>query len=104
MKNVLFAILQFALFLALFCVGSLFGPLYLQLLHHLPSDVTHFANGTRGFHWDGVLLMLAFFVLILVIEALRKRIRFAAPWTTAALVAATIAGLAMKFGFFTLDS
>ena len=104
MKNVLFAILQFALFFALFFVGSLFGPLYLQLIHHFPSDVTLFSNGTRGFHCDGVILMLIFFVLILLIEAARKRLRFAAPWTAAALVAATIAGLLMKFGFFSLDN
>jgi hypothetical protein len=104
MKNVLFAILQFVLFLALFFVGSFFGPLYLQMLHNLPSDVTLFANGTRGFHWDGVILMLILFALILAIEAARKRLRFAAPWTAAALIAATMAGLVMKFGFFHLDS
>ena len=100
MKNVIFAILQFALFLALFFFGSLVGPVLL----HLPSVVTTFANGTRGFQWAGVFLMLGLFVLILLIEALRKRLRFAAPWTAAALLAATLAGLLMKFGFFTLDS
>ncbi len=58
-----------------------------------------FANCSRAFEWDGVLLMLAFFALILLIEALRKRLRSAAPWTTLALALATILGLAMKFGF-----
>jgi len=58
-----------------------------------------FANGTRAFEWDGVLLMLAVFVLILLIEALRKRLRSAAPWSTLALVLAAILGLVMKFGF-----
>jgi hypothetical protein len=100
MKNVLFTILQFALFLALFFIGSLVGPILL----HLPSVVTTYASGTRGFQWTGIFLMLAFFLLILLIEALRKRLRFAAPWTAAALLAATLAGLLMKFGFFTLDT
>jgi hypothetical protein len=100
MKNVVFTLLQFVLFLALFFFGSLVGPILL----HLPSVVTTFANGTRGFQWAGVFLMLALFVLILLIEALRKRIRTAAPLTALALVLATVAGLIMKFGFITFDS
>jgi hypothetical protein len=42
--------------------------------------------------------MLALFVLILLIEALRKRLRSAAPWTMLALVLAAIAEYAMKLG------
>jgi len=47
--------------------------------------------------------MLALLVLILLIEALRKRIRSAAPWTALALALAAIAGLVMKFGFMSFD-
>ena len=92
-KKVIFTLLQFVLFLVVFAVGTFVLPL-LNI-----SYVTSWANGTRGFEWDGILLMLAIFVLILLIEALRKRLRSAAPWTTLALALAAILGLALKFGF-----
>ena len=97
MKRVLFTLLQFVLFLFLFAIGGVL-PLF-----RLPSVITRWADGTRGFQWDGILLMLALFVLILLIEALRKRIRYAAPWTALALALAAILGLVMKFGFMSFD-
>jgi uncharacterized BrkB/YihY/UPF0761 family membrane protein len=99
MKNVLLTLLQFVLFLLVFAVSPI-----LQIFLHLPSIVTKWADGTRGFQWEGILLMLALFVLILLIEALRKRIRSAGPWTVLALALAVAAGLAMKFGFMDLGS
>jgi hypothetical protein len=99
MKNVLLTLLQFVLFLFVFFAGNLL-PIFL----HVPSVVTKWADGTRGFQWDGAILMLAVFVLILLVEALSRRIRRAAPWTTLALVLAAAAGLAMKFGFLDLSS
>jgi hypothetical protein len=94
---VLFTLLQFVLFLVLFAAGGIL-PLF-----GVPSFITKWANGTRGFQWDGVFLMLALFVLILLIEALRKRIRSAAQWTTLALALAAITGLVMKFGLMSFD-
>jgi len=95
-KKILLIVVQFVIFLFLFAAGS-FLPVF-----HFPSVVTKWADGTRGFEWDGVLVMLAFLVLVLLIEALRKRIRSAAPRTMLALILAAAAGLAMKFGFMTL--
>ena len=95
-KNVLLMVLQFVLFLLAFAAGNL-----LPLINI--SFVTKWADGARGFQWDGILLMLALFVVILLIEAARKRLRFAASWTTLALVLAAVAGLVMKFGFMTFD-
>jgi hypothetical protein len=95
-KKVLFTLLQFVLFLILFAAGGVL-PIF-----GLPSFISRWANGTRGFQWDGVFLMLALLVLILLIEALRKRIR-SAPWTALAFALAAIAGLAMKFGFMSFD-
>lgn len=86
MKNVLFAVLQFLLFLALFAAGN-FLPLF-----HI-SFITTFANGTRGFQWAGVLLSLLAAIAILVIEAMRGRIQKAGPWTSAAFVLAVLFGL-----------
>ena len=104
-KKLLFTLLQFVLFLFAFAVGPFLPIIAVLALHTLrsPSIITKWANGTRGFQWDGILLMLAFFAVVLLIEALRKRIRSAAPWTALALALATIAGLIMKFGFLSFD-
>lgn len=98
MKRAVFTALKFVLFLFAFFVGG-----FLPFLR-LPSFVTKWANGTRGFQWDGILLMLALFFLFLLIEAARKRIRTAAPWTSLALLLALIVGLIMKFGFLSFDA
>jgi uncharacterized BrkB/YihY/UPF0761 family membrane protein len=92
-KKVFFTLLQFALFLLVSFVG-----ITLPIFHLIPSHITKLADGARGFEWDGVLLMLALFVLILVIEALRRRLLRAAPWTLLALILAAIAEYAMKLG------
>ena len=93
LKKVFFTLLQFVLFLLVSFLG-----ITMQVLHIIPSHLTKLADGTRGFEWDGVYMMLALLVLILLIEALRKRIRSAAPWTILALVLAGIAEYAMKLG------
>jgi uncharacterized BrkB/YihY/UPF0761 family membrane protein len=92
-KKVFLTILQFVLFLVASFVG-----ITLPIFHLIPSHITKLADGTRGFEWDGVLVMLALFVVILVIEFLRKRLFRAAPWTMLALVLAGIAEYAMKLG------
>jgi hypothetical protein len=92
-KNAIFAFLQFVLFLFVSFVG-----IALPIFHLLPSHITKLANGTRGFEWDGVFLMLALLAVILVIEALRKRLRTAIPWTLLALLLAGLAEYAMKLG------
>jgi cell division protein FtsX len=101
MKRATFTVLQFVLFLFSFAIGSFLPILsgFLPSYLHVSSNTMTFANGSRGFEWDGVLLMLALFVLIIMIEALRKRLRSAAPWTALALALAAILGLVMKFGF-----
>ncbi len=105
MKRVIFTLLQSLLFLLLYAVGIVLpiAAVFLPPFLRIPSVVTKWADGTRSFQWDGVLLMLAVFVLILLVEALRKRLRSAAPWTTLALLLATIAGLVLKLGFTTIE-
>lgn len=92
-KNVFFVLLQMVLFLLVAVTG-----IALPALHMVPSNIMKFAGGTRGFEWDGVILMLILLVIILVIEALRKRLRNAAPWTLLALVLAAVVEYAMKLG------
>lgn len=94
-KNVVFAVLQFILFFVVFAAGSFFPPFHLEHIIGVTSE------GTRVFILDGVLLMSLLFVVIMLIEAARKRIRTAGLWTTVAFILATSAGLAAKFGFLT---
>jgi len=97
MKNVIFAVFQFVVFFVVFGAGSLFPPFKIERV------IAVTAGSTRIFVWDGLLLALALAIIILVIEAMRGRIRRAGPWTSAAFVLATIAGLALKFGFLTRE-
>jgi hypothetical protein len=95
MKNVLLALLKFLLFVIVFAAGSFLPPFHIERVISVTPD------GTRIFIWDGLLLMTALFVVILLIEALRKRLAVSGPWTAAAFVLAGIAGYAAKFGFLT---
>jgi hypothetical protein len=97
MKRVLFALLQFVLFLLVFAVGSFLPPF------HIERVVSVTPEGTRMFIWDGVVLMTLLWAMILLIETLRKRIASAGLWTTAAFALALVAGLAAKLGFLTID-
>ena len=98
MKNVVLTILQLILFLIVFFVGSLFPPF--QFEHVLIAT----PGTTRIFVADGLVLALVLFVLIVILEAVRKRLRIAAPWTTLAFLLAVVFGLMMKFGFKTMSA
>lgn len=95
MKNVLSVLLKFVLFLIVFAAGSFLPPFHIE---HVLSVTT---DGTRIFIWDGILLMALLFVVVILIEALRKRVATSGPWTAAAFVLAGVAGYAAKFGFLT---
>ena len=95
MKNVIFTVLQLVLFLVVFFIGSIFPPF------HFEHVILATPGTTRIFRADGLLLTLALCVLIVLGEALSKRLRIAAPWTTLAFVLALVFGLMMKFGFLT---
>jgi hypothetical protein len=92
MKRFFAVLLQFLLFLVVFGAGSFaFHPFHVETI----------LAGSRSFVWDGVLLMLVVYAVVLLLEVLRKRLRSAGPWTTLALLLAGLAGWAMKFGFVT---
>ncbi len=95
MKNVIFTVLKLILFLFVFFIGSIFPPFHFEhILIATPGT-------TRIFIADGLLLMLALYLLLIVVEVLRKRVRTAVPWTTLAFVLAIVFGFMMKFGFLT---
>jgi len=98
MKKVVATILKFAVFLFVFLVGSLFPPFHFEHVLIATPGIT------RIFVADGILLMFALYVLIVLVEAMRKRLRTATPLTTLAVVLAAVFGLMMKFGFKTLSA
>jgi glucan phosphoethanolaminetransferase (alkaline phosphatase superfamily) len=84
---------QFLLFLVVFAIGSFFyHPFHLQTALSAPG---------RTFVWDGILLMLLLYALLLLIALFRKRLRISLPWATLALLLAFLAGWFWKFGFIT---
>ena len=98
MKKTLSAIGQFILFLLVFLAGSLANPM------HLKWSVTHpTLTSTRYFVPDGLIFMIVLYVVILLIEALRKRLLASGLWTTGAFFFALILGFLAKFGSVTHD-
>ena len=99
MRKVILTILKFILFLLAFAVGS-----FLPFPHpwHYEHIVSTSAAGTRIFIGDGLHLMLLLYLVIVVIEILRKRLRSSVPWTTLAFLAAMGLGFVMKLGFKTV--
>jgi hypothetical protein len=95
MKKAILTIFQFVLFLIIFAAGSFFPPFHFE---HVLIVTPGF---TRIFVADGLVLMVALYVLIVFVEVLRKRLRTAAPSTTLAVILAAVLGLMMKFGFLT---
>jgi hypothetical protein len=98
MKKVVLTILKFLLFFIVFGVGSLFPPFHFEHVLIATPGVE------RVFVADGLLLMFALYVLMVLFEILRKRLRTSTPWTTLAVILATVLGLMMQFGFKTLSA
>jgi uncharacterized membrane protein YpjA len=98
MKNIVFTILQLILLLIVFFVGSIFPPFHFE--HVLIAT----PGTTRIFVADGLVLALVLYILIVILELARKRLRTAAPWTTLAFLLAVVFGLMMKFGFKTVSA
>jgi hypothetical protein len=95
MKKALFTILQFVLFLLVFFFGSILPPF------HIEHIILATPGSTRIFVADGLLLALVLYVIIVIVQVIRKRLRAATPWTTLAFILAIFLGLMMKFGFLT---
>jgi hypothetical protein len=94
-KKVTFAFLQFVLFVLVALAG-----IVLATFQTLPSHITKLAGGTRGFQWDGIVLMMIVFGVVLLIELVRKRISKSGLWTVLAFVLAL--ALAIKLSFLDL--
>ncbi|HEX4652430.1 MAG TPA: hypothetical protein VH250_13095 [Granulicella sp.] len=96
MKKAMAVLVQFLLFLVVFAVGSfVWHPFHVQTVF-APAD-------RRAFQWDGVLLMLLTYLLLLSIAAARKRLTRSGLTLTLALILAALAGWLLKFGFISRD-
>ncbi len=95
MKTAVFTVIQLILFLLLFFVGSIFPPF------HFEHVILVTPGSIRVFIADGLVLTLVLFLIIVLVQFLRKRLRTSTPWTTLAFVLAIVFGLMMKFGFLT---
>jgi hypothetical protein len=98
MKRVTLTTFQFVLFLIVFGAGSFLPPFHFE---HILIATPGF---TRIFVADGLLMMFALYIVIVLFEVTRKRLRTSAPWTTLAVILAAVLGLMMKFGFKTLSA
>ncbi len=90
-------VLQTLLFLLLFAAGSFLLPFFPSL----PTWQVQTGPG-RFFVLDGLVLGIGVYLVILLLEAARKRLRGPGGLTTLALVLALALGLAMRFGIKTL--
>jgi hypothetical protein len=97
-KKTLLVILQLFLFYIVFLVGSLLDPFKMKWFVSHPDP-----SSTRFFVPDGLLLMIGVFLLILLVEALAKRMRSAGTLTAIAFVMALLLGIFSKFGWATHD-
>ncbi len=95
-RSVLFVV-QAIVFLAFFAVGSVLLP----LLPALPVLQMSIGPG-RVFVFDGLVFAFGLYVVVLLIEVVRKRVRSAGVVTTVAFLTAVLLGLLMRFGFKSL--
>jgi hypothetical protein len=96
LKRAISVVLQTILLLAVFGVGS-----FLPVFNILPMWKMG-AGATHDFVLDGLLLMIALYLVILAIAAARKRLRSSGALSTLAFVLALLLGFAMKFGMVTV--
>lgn len=94
MKKLLSTVLQFVMFLLVYAIFSLFPPFHVERV--LIATPTY----SRIFILDGILITLALYIVIVIVETLVKRL-CQVTWTTIAFVLAVLLGYVMKFGFIT---
>ncbi len=96
-KRVLLAGFLVILYVVAFAAGSFTHPF--GVIRTLESH----GLAVRLFIWDGVLLMVGLYLLSLAIEAVGKRLRELAGWTTASVVVAGLIGYLLRLGFVTKE-
>jgi len=96
MKRAILGFLQFVLFLIVFAAGSFLNPFHLKWFVTHPTPLS-----TRDFSPGGLILVLALYLVILLVQVVTRKVPWANAITTIALLLALILGFAAKFGFAT---
>ncbi|MDE1155365.1 MAG: hypothetical protein PW735_06490 [Acidobacteriaceae bacterium] len=91
-KKVMIVVLQMILLFAGYIAGAI-----LAALNKLPMWTMVYSNGQSLFVWDGVVLLLVVFVLLLLVHALRRTLRSSGALPVLALVLSLLLLAAMKF-------
>jgi hypothetical protein len=94
MKTFLLTFAKFLLFFFVFWVCNFLYPPF-RLFHVVAIT----ADGTQAFYWDGIVVMVLVLLVLLLIEAVRRRLATSGPWTVLAFALAF--GLAWKWDFLT---
>ena len=95
MKKITFLVLQTLLLLIACVAGSFLRPFGIQKVTLSAPATTHI------FVWDGFVLMLIVYLILLMIELFTKRLRTASPLTTVSLAIATAVSVALRLGHIT---
>jgi hypothetical protein len=98
LKKTLLVLAQLILFYLVFLAGSLLDPFKMKWFLTHPTPLS-----TRFYVPDGLLLMIGLYLLILIAEALAKRIRTAGTLTSIAFVLVLALGVFSKFGWVTRE-
>ena len=102
-KKIIFTILQFILFLAAAFAAAFVGP-FVKIVLHLPFHLrwwyTNTGNAESYFVPDALLLATGILLVIVLIQAVRRKL-CNTPWTILAFVAAFLVACYWKtdFGF-----
>lgn len=114
-KRIVYFVLQFAAFLGLFFIGGMWDSLNLsyemrQMANGTPLPAIHplmktikIPVGSHILIAQGVLFATILLVLILLLQALRKRLKPWALYTLAAFVLAAVVALSAKMGLPPVD-
>jgi hypothetical protein len=96
MKRVLIGVAEFFFFLLLDVIGGVFYHPF-----NVETKLAPTLLATRSFVWDGMLLMLAVWLLLLLMSVIRRRLASSALHSTIALALAALVGFFLKVGFIT---
>lgn len=113
-KRILLTFVQFVLFCALFYVGGYWAELRLALElramqnHTAPPPMIPLwkvhVSSSLDYVANGLVFALVLFILILLFQAFRKRLRTGAALTTLAFLLAFVISLVVKSGFVPLST
>lgn len=99
MLRALAVVLQMTLLLIVNVVA-----LFVPRASHIDKLLSHDATGTHIFRWDGVIAMLVLYAVIVLIELVSGRKRWAGLTTLALILAILVSLYPIHLGFMTLTN